>query len=180
MTDDNTPPHPNTSSTPLTLPDDLTVQSLSRLTAHALPDHPAAQLAVLNDRFLALMHVEGDQTRLLMRQAQTLDALFHYFIKHGIGDDAGDLSTLLMALKSQSLTTDAIKSVHLIDYWQTLTQSLREKPAGLSPAPPSHPHASTAHAATPVEESDFLQYVNRNAPTPEISTNELKDNENGS
>jgi|GEM_PF-3774123 len=189
--DDETPP-PSFPQTPLTVSDDLTSQSLSNLARTGLsPDHPAAQLGAMNDTMHALMCSEGDQTRLLMRQAQVLDALFHFFIKHGIRAADINLSNMVMALKSQSLTTDAVKSVHSIEYLQTLVEYIKQKPSSASSQYPFNTAESCLHdggigeaekmlpdSASSVEHSDCYEYVNQDTPSPSKMTNELKECKN--
>jgi len=155
--DDETPPPPFP-QTPLTVSDDLTSQSLSNLARTGLsPNHPAAQLGAMNDTMHALMCSEGDQTRLLMRQAQTLDALFHFFIKHGIRAEDINLSNMVMALKSQSLTTEAVKSVHSIEYLQTLVEYIKQKPNAISSQYPFNTAESCLYDST--SEENNAQYT---------------------
>ena len=122
--DDHTP---DITSTPISLPDDLTAQSLSALTSATLsPNHPAADLRQLNDQLFTLLHSEGDYTRLLYRQSSTLDALFHLMISHGLshiiedGKTMPDMEKLALALRAQRQCNDTVKDVAVIDYMRKM------------------------------------------------------------
>lgn len=160
--DDKTSPDliPSSPSTPVNranitdTPYDLTAKTLSRLAADTLsPDHPAADLRAMNDSLLNLLFSEGDQSRMLARQAQVLDSLFHFLTQRGMavastapaymdGDHEAaapspippdvavpDLSVLMMALKSQRQCAETVRGVSVMDYMTTVQEAMQNRPA---------------------------------------------------
>ena len=135
MTHDNDPPNPHQS--PLTLPDDLTAEALTKLTSATLsPNHPATDLKRMNDKLLVLLHEEGDQTRLLLRQSAVLNSLFHFLLNQsttdldndGTGKPALDLNQIALALKTQNQCAQTVRDVQSIQYMQTIATQIQEKP----------------------------------------------------
>lgn len=142
MTENNdTPPQTNSpvkrvAQSLRDLPNNMTAKSLSTL-AGALhgKEHPAAQLARMNEELLTLMMEEGEQERLLRRQAQTLDALFHLMIDHGINIPKkehmalrADMTNLAAALKAQRQCFETIQGLNNMDYKNSMKSFIENKP----------------------------------------------------
>lgn len=119
---------------PITLPDDMAAASLSALASATLsPDHPAADLKVMNDKLANLMLAEGDQSRTMLKQTQTLDAIFHYMIKQTLapitedGGNTADYNALALALKVQRQCADTLKNVNYADHMKQMGSYLNNK-----------------------------------------------------
>jgi len=111
------------------IPYDLTARSLARCAGAITSDnHPAADLKAMREALLPLLTSEGDGTRLLHRQCQVLDALFHTLIAHSVRpkEETGpfrppiDTEKLALALRAQSQCQETLKSVYAADYMKSL------------------------------------------------------------
>ncbi len=120
------------------LPDNLTAASIVKMTESLDPAHPAAQLSTMNADLLSLMVAEDDQTRLLRRQAQTLDTLFHTMLNFGFTPptkkkttrgrkNKPDKDSLSVALQSQRQCFDIVKNLNATEYTNALAQHLLSK-----------------------------------------------------
>jgi hypothetical protein len=142
------------------LPYTQTAASLSRLAAaqSALsPDaadggraHPAADLKAMNDALLTLLHEEGDQSRLLTRQVQVMDSLFHLLLQNAVhfedmpqADIASpapghsiNFSTLVLALKTQAQCAHTVRHVSAMDYMSRIAAQMD---SGGSSGAPKYP-----------------------------------------
>lgn len=107
------------------LPDDITAKSLSAMAAQLYGEaHPAAALEEMNKKLLPLLALEGDREDLLLRQAQTLDMVFHFMLQNGIAGPV-DLPSVALALRAQQQSAEIINNVAMRDYYKALSDKMR-------------------------------------------------------